>query len=332
MIAPGTLLLTRSQISKLLGAEECVRVVEEAFRLHGEGRIAPPSLLGMHTRDGGFHVKAALFDKGSESFFVAKCNANFAQNPKRHRLPTIQGVLLLADAVCGIPLVVMDSGEITVRRTAAATAVAAKYLSREDSKTMTICGCGNQGAAHLETIRNVRNIQGVYVYDIDHEKAMLLAEEYSQRVSVTAVTLEELSSALRKSDICITCTSSDHYFVRCSDISPGTFIAAVGADNEHKQEIDPRLFISNKIVADVTEQSATIGDTHHALDLGLITRSHIHGELGAIVAGRRAGRTTKEEVIIFDSTGVAFQDAAVAVLVYNRALAQDIGRRLDFND
>src|SRR5690242_1858413 len=133
MDASGTLLLTRGDISRLLDTEKCIRVVEDAFRLHGEGKLTSPSLLGMHAGDGGFHVKAALFDEGNDSYFVAKCNANFPQNPKRHGLPTIQGVLLLADAVRGIPLAVMDSGEITIRRTAAATAVAAKYLSRDDA-------------------------------------------------------------------------------------------------------------------------------------------------------------------------------------------------------
>jgi ornithine cyclodeaminase/alanine dehydrogenase-like protein (mu-crystallin family) len=102
-------------------------------------------------------------------------------------------------------------------------------------------------------------------------------------------------------------------------VAPGTFIAAVGADDERKQELDPRLFAGHKIVVDLLEQCAAIGDLHHALDQGLITRGDVHAELGDVVAGKKLGRASHDEIIIFDSTGTALQDVAAAALVYEKA-------------
>jgi ornithine cyclodeaminase/alanine dehydrogenase-like protein (mu-crystallin family) len=119
--------------------------------------------------------------------------------------------------------------------------------------------------------------------------------------------------------------------VNHDDVTPGTFIAGVGADSEEKQELDPALFTSNKIVVDVLEQCATIGDLHHALTQGLVKKSDVHAELGDIVAGKKPGRASNEEIIIFDSTGMALQDAAAAILVYEKAASAGIGSRLDFS-
>ncbi len=173
----GTLLLTRRNVSELLGTEECIRAVERAFRSYGEGKTQPPGILGVHAQDGGFHIKAGIMDL-ERSYFVAKSNANFPNN-RKIGLPTIQGVIILCDAVNGRLLALMDSIEITIIRTGAATAVATKYLARENAKTVLICGCGSQGRISLEAIMKVRNIEKVFAYDIDAEQARLFAETMS---------------------------------------------------------------------------------------------------------------------------------------------------------
>ena len=113
-------------------------------------------------------------------------------------------------------------------------------------------------------------------------------------------------------------------------VAPGTLVAAVGADSEEKQELDPALFVSNKIVVDVLEQCAAIGDLHHALQKGLLKQSDVHAELGEVVAGKKPGRMADDEIIIFDSTGMALQDAAAAVLVYKKAASAEMGQSFDF--
>src|SRR3954451_4985047 len=140
-----TRILTAADVAALLTIDDCIAAVETAFRHFGEGRIAPPQTLGVHAERGTFHVKAAVAD-----VFAAKINANFPQNPRDHNLPTIQGVIIVMDIARGTPLGIFDSPLITTLRTAAATAVAAKYLARADSHTITIIGCVIQGAAHLE--------------------------------------------------------------------------------------------------------------------------------------------------------------------------------------
>ena len=135
----GTLLLTRGDVAALLTIEECLAAVEHAFKLYGAGKTEPPGIVGVHARDGGFHIKAGLLEL-RRSYFAAKVNANFPENAKRVGLPTIQGVVVLCDGENGYPLALMDSIEITIQRTGAATGVAAKYLARPDSKTVTICG------------------------------------------------------------------------------------------------------------------------------------------------------------------------------------------------
>ena len=135
--------------------EACIEAVEHAFRLHGESRAEPPGILAMHATEGSFHIKAGILDLGRR-YFAAKTNANFPGNPARFRLPTIQGVVLLADADQGSPLALMDSAEITALRTGAATAVAAKHLARADASVATVCGCGLQGRAQLRALAAVR--------------------------------------------------------------------------------------------------------------------------------------------------------------------------------
>ncbi len=325
----GTLLLARREVAALLGLDECIAAVENAFRLYGEGKTAPPGILGVHAADGGFHIKAGLLEVG-RNYFVAKTNANFPQNPARFGLPTIQGVIIVCDAENGHPLAVMDSIEITILRTGAATAVAAKYLARPGSRVATICGCGNQGRIQLRALAKVLPIERVFAFDHDSNRARQFADEMSSALRLSAQAASDLQAAVRASDVCVTCTPAKEYFLKKEYVKDGTFVAAVGADNADKQELDPQLFATGKIVVDILDQCATIGDLHHALAAGLVKRENVHGELGEIVAGKKAGRASDDEITIFDSTGMALQDAAAAAVVYEKAVKIGEGKMMDF--
>ena len=320
------LVLSRADVFELLSLHDCIDAVERAFRLHAEGKTLGPGVLGIPAEGGGFHIKAAGM-LGERSYFAAKTNGNFADNPRRHGLPTIQGAVVLADAGNGTLLAVMDSASVTALRTGAATAVAAKYLARRDAQTATIVGCGVQGEIQLASIAAALTLRSAQVYDVDADRARDLAERASAKLArpVTAVT--DLPRALRESDVCVTCTPSRRAFVTSADIAPGTFIAAVGADSETKQELEPDLVAAATLVVDVLEQCAEIGELHHALAAGVMDRTQVHAELGDVVAGRKPGRTRDDEITIFDSTGTALQDVAAAVAVYEKARA--IGRGTD---
>ncbi|MDD5544744.1 MAG: ornithine cyclodeaminase family protein, partial [Acidobacteriia bacterium] len=136
-------------------------------------------------------------------------------------------------------------------------------------------------------------------------------------------------AAALESDVIVTCTPSKKFFLRREHVRPGTFVAAVGADNPEKQEIDPQLFAGNKVVADILSQCAEIGDLHHALNAHTITQSQVHAELGELVANKKAGRTTPREITIFDSTGTAIEDIAAAIVVYRKALQRGVGMKVN---
>jgi alanine dehydrogenase len=316
-----TLLLTRSDVADLLDLDTCISAVEAAFRLHGEGG-AQTGVLGIHVPGGGFHMKAGTL-RLKRPYFAAKTNANFPNNPAQG-LPTIQGVIVLADAEVGTPLALLDSMEITTLRTGAATAVAAKYLAREDALTAAIIGCGNQGWVQLRALRRVRALTAARVYDRDRRRAEDLARGLASELGMTIEVANDAASAARGSDIVVTCTSSHQPILDLGDVTEGAFVAAVGADNPEKQEIAPALLAASRVVVDVLDQAATMGDLHHAIAAGVMTRDGVT-ELGQIVAGRVKGeRRSPDEVTVFDSTGMALQDVAAAAAVYE--LAQATGR------
>jgi len=328
-VSAGTLLLNRGDVRELLSLDECIAAVEEAFRLHAAGKTLAPGVLGVHARGGGFHIKVAGLEKDGV-FFAAKLNGNFPQNPAKYNLPSIQGVVFLSDGENGRPLALMDSMEITLLRTGAASAIAARYLSRADSTTATICGCGNQGRIQLESLLRVRKLEFVYAWDVDAARARDFAGEMSAKLKIPVQPVDEPAQGARRSDMVATCTPSREPILRAGDVGPGTFIAAVGADSSDKQELDPCLVGASKVVVDVLEQCAEIGELHHALENCCMTRERVHAELVDLVSGRRPGRTSDEEITIFDSTGTALEDVAAAVVVYRKALERKSAGHVDF--
>ena len=325
----GTLVLTRHDVAALLTIDDCTSAVERAFKFYGEGKTQPPGVLGVHAKDGGFHIKAGILNL-DRPYFAAKVNANFPQNFVRFGLPLIQGVIVLCDAENGYPLAVMDSIEITIQRTGAATAVAARYLARPESQTLTICGCGNQGRVTFRALQNLFPFKQVFAFDLNPTQAATFASESSDEATAKIIPTSGLEEAVGKSDVIVTCTPAKQFFLKEAAVRPGTFIAAVGADSEDKQELEPKLLSRSKVVVDIVAQAASIGELHHSIDLGLMSKNNVYGELGEIVAGRKSGRSSPDEIIIFDSTGMALQDVIVAAQVYEKAVSNGLGQLIDF--
>jgi len=313
-----TLVLTRSDVQALLSPDACRVAVEEAFRAHGSGEAPPPAVLGVPSPRGGFHIKAGLLRRGRQ-FFAAKVNGNFTGNSALG-LARIQGVVVLSDGDTGVPLALLDSASITTLRTAAATAVAAQRLANRDASVVTICGCGVQGRAQLVALTRVRPIRHVFAFDIERERSQRFASEIADELNINATAVDDLRAAARASEIVVTCTPSCLPLVFDGFLAPGSFVAAVGADSEGKQELDAALLASVTLVTDVTAQCAAIGDLHHAIKAGILSLESVHAELGEVVAGQKPGRSSPDEIIVFDSTGMALQDVAAAAAVYERAV------------
>ena len=311
--------LDRAEVERLLTPQACLAAIEHAFRLLGEGKAPAPAILSMHAEQGSFHVKAGMLAT-DRPYFAAKINANFPGNALRG-LPTIQGALVLSDAANGTPLAIMDSASITALRTAAASALAAKHLARKGASTLAVCGCGGQAAAQLLALYAACRPERVMVFDIDQARATALADHVNRTTGITIKVAASVEQCFAHADVVATCTTARRYFVTREMVQPGTFIAAVGADHEDKQEIEPALLAGAKVVTDLTSQAAAIGDLHHAIAAGAMSAGDVHAELGEIVCGRKRGRASDEEVTIFDSTGTGLQDVAAAIAVHERAVA-----------
>jgi len=211
----------------------------------------------------------------------------------------------------------MDSIEITLRRTAAATALAARFLARPDSATVLICGCGEQGAAQLDALCEVLPLRRAFAWDRDRAKARAFAEA-RRRPGLGVEAVGELRAAAA-ADVIVTCTTASTPFLEPGLVADGAFIAAVGADSPHKSEVQPALMKRAMVVADVLAQCAIMGDLHHAMKAGAMGADDVHAELHELVAGTKPGRTDDAQIILFDSTGTAMQDVAAAASIYARA-------------
>jgi alanine dehydrogenase len=329
--AAVTRLLSQRDIARLIDIESCIDAVERAFRLHGDGRTTRPGVLGTHVDGGGFHVKTAGL-AGDRFYFAAKVNANFPANPRLRGLPTIQGVVLLFDATTGAPLAILDSIEITRLRTAAASAVAAKHLSRADARVMTIIGCGAQADAHVRALVAVRRLERIFAFDADSARARSLARRMRTHDGIDVMPVDDCRRAMTESDIVVTCTPARAPIVASGDLPAGVFVAAVGADSEDKHEIDVHALAECAVVADVVEQCAAIGELHHALEAGVMTLADVRADLAGVVSGATAGRVSPTERVVFDSTGTALQDVAAAALAYERACEQSAGISITLAD
>ena len=316
--------LNGSDVSRLLDMGACIQEVENAFRARGEGRRATSSVAGLELTGGGLHAKLGALDI-SRGYAAAKINANFPDNPTRRGLPTIQGILVLFDASSGVPLACMDSATITAMRTAAASAVAARHLALPNAASVAFIGCGTQARAHLSALCIVRPITSVAAYDAQPGAAERFAAEVKNDRGVEVLVAESAREAARACGIVVTSTTSQRAVLDVPDVREGTFVAAVGADNEHKQEISPALLRAAVVIVDDLEQCCRIGDLHHALDHGAMRREDVRASLDQVVAGASPGRLDSGEIIIFDSTGVAIEDVAAAALVYERAEATAAG-------
>jgi ornithine cyclodeaminase/alanine dehydrogenase-like protein (mu-crystallin family) len=327
---PETLVLTGGDIGALMGLGDYRDAVEAAFIASAKGLGLAPSPMHVAGDGGGFHVKGAGFPAGvlgPRAYAAFKINGNFPDNPKKNGRPTIQGVIVLCDGRNGRVLALMDSIEITLQRTAAASAVAARKLARPGSRRIAILGCGAQAWPQLQALSDVLPIAEGFAWDREPSKAQALSSRaLGADIELSATT--DLAEATRNADVIVTCTTARAPFLGPEHVKPGAFIAAVGADAPEKHEIHPDLFRHATVVADVAAQALSMGDSHHAVAAGAMPADGLHAELAEVIAGLRPGRMSAKEITLFDSTGVAIQDVASAARVYELALARGLGARV----
>jgi alanine dehydrogenase len=323
------LLLSGAALRRLVAPADTVAALRAAYRALADNPGDQGRSLGFTVERGSIHVKAGLLP-GSRAVFAAKVNVNLPGNEARTRLPTIQGVVVLADATDGRPLAILESMTLTALRTAAAAALAATYGARPDARRLAIIGCGAQARDQLAAFAAAFRLETVAVFDLDAAKAASFARAAGSGLRCT--TAPSVAAAVAGADLVVTCTTAKAPVLTADMDLAGAFVAAVGADNLAKQEIDPALMARARVLVDDLDACAAGGDLFHALAAGTMTRDAIAADLAELAAGRKAGRARADELVIFDSTGSGVQDVALAEAAYRAALRSGAGAGFDLAD
>lgn len=318
--APPTLLLARSVIAGLATTRDYLDAMQRAFTGLAEQRYRLPEVLHLPAQRGAFHVKSAARVE-PPALAVIKINGNFPGNASTHGLPTIQGMIAVLDAERGCVLAIMDSTEITARRTAAATALAARHVARAGSRTLGLIGCGTQARYHVEALSDVAQLETILFYDSRDDAASAFEASVRER-GPAARRAADPRAAARETDIVVTVTTSSTPVLALDDVARGAFVAGVGADNASKHELAPDLLAASRVVVDSRAQAAAGGDLHHAIASGTMSVEDVYAELSEVVSGAKPGRGHADERYVFDSTGLAVQDHAAVEMVFERASAR----------
>jgi ornithine cyclodeaminase/alanine dehydrogenase-like protein (mu-crystallin family) len=303
-------ILSREDVQQALPMGQAIEAMKAAFAQLSTGRADVPLRAALQVdRHNGVTLFMPAYLAADDQMAV-KIVSVFNDNPAKG-LPLIHALVVVVDATTGRPAAVMDGTVLTALR---------------DVRTVAVFGAGAQGRTQLEAVCAVRPIREARVYDVAPEQAVAYADEMSQRLSLPVRVAETPAGAVRQADVICTATTSSSPVFEDADVRPGTHINAVGAYTPHMQEVPAETVLRARVVIDHREASlAEAGDLLIPLQQGLMTEAHIYAELGEIVAGRKPGRASSEEITLFKSVGVAVQDVAAAGAVLEAARRLGLG-------
>ncbi len=321
-----TLILGRTDMMGLLTPAEYNACVEQAYRMHGERRfyMEPKGHIVLDKYPGEWEAMPSYIEEPEAA--ACKWVSIREQNRAKFDLPTVFSILIYTHPETGFPLAICDGSYHTVMRTGSAAAVSAKWLARKDSKRLAIVGAGNMAEGALATCNEVFDWDEVRVWSRSQATVdRFLAAEQPKYPDLNILGSTNLEDVVPSADVVVTITPARGPIVKDEWIAPGTHIAAVGADKDGDQELDPKILQRARIFVDDIRQCRTDGEINVPLQQGLIVEADIAGEIGEVVAGKKQGRTSDSEVTVFDSTGIALQDSATVPLEYERAVAAGVG-------
>jgi alanine dehydrogenase len=327
-----TLLLTRSDVKALVTLDEIVTAVKDAFIQKSEGKVQMPAknFLFFKNYQGDLRSMPSYLE-GSDIAAVKIVNSHPENRAKG--LPSVMGVIVLVSPETGAPLCIMDATLLTALRTGAASSIATDILAKKEAHVFGMVGAGAQAQAQLEAIVKVRDIEYMKVFDRVISRAKEFTSQMSQIFgSIHIEVATTVADAVKGSDIVTTITPTKAPIVMDAWVEEGVHINAIGADAPGKQELDPRILKRAKVVVDDLEQASHGGEINVPIKNGIIKIGEIYAEIGDLITGKKPGRTSNKDITIFDSTGLAIQDAASAAAVYKKALQRKVGLLLDFLD
>lgn len=317
-----TLILTKKDVLRLMVMKDVISVVEQGFRdwITGGGVMPPKAYL--QVEKGDFRAMPASLPAAAGMKWV---NVH-KENPQKG-LPTVMAVLVYNDPLTGYPLAVMDATDITAYRTGATAALASKYLARKNSSILGIVGAGRQAYTQILAHMEIFKFSKIKIYDVATQVTDKLIQSLSNYPLEASSLIETVQS-----DIVCTVTTARQPIIEQKWVLPGTHINAVGADAEGKQELEPQILKSACVVVDDIRQAVKAGEINVPITQGYYSQHEVYGTLGELVTNQKRGRTDDSQITIFDSTGVAIEDIAVAHLLFDCARKKKVGINLNLVD
>jgi alanine dehydrogenase len=327
-MSPGrVLVLSRQDLERVIDYRLAIRVIREAFKAMARHQtVMPPKIYLPLPGGNDFRAMPAYLAR------PAACGVKWVNVHPRNPclgLPSVMAVIVLNDPATGVPLAIMDGLLITKVRTAAASAVAARTLARRDSHTVGLVGCGAQADAQLLALAECFSLRRVNVWGYRSGEARRFCSRMARRMpQAQFAPCASVAACVREVDLIVTITPSRRPLVKRAWLAEGVHINAVGADAPGKQELEPRILQEATVVIDEREQAIHGGELNVPIRRGQFRPADIHATLGDILIRRKPGRRSRRELTVFDSTGLAIHDVALAWALLQRARRHGLGRSI----
>lgn len=326
-----TLLINKEETTRLLPMSECIDVVRDVLKTMAEGVVVNPlrAATWMPDRKGLIGTMPGFV--GDPPALAVKVVSVFPNNHDAG-YDSHQGAVLLFDTKYGTLQAIADAGEITAIRTAAASAVATAELARKDASKLALIGSGVQATTHLEAISLVRDISEVSVWSRNFEHAQKFAKEQSEARSIKVEAFENGRDVVADADIVCTLTAAREPVLEGEWLKAGAHINAVGACTPKARELDTQAVVKSRLIVDSRESTfGEAGDFLIPLAEKAIGEDHIVAELGEVLVGKVEGRTSEDEVTLYESLGIAIEDVAVLRHIYEKALKEGVGTEFELS-
>jgi len=327
-----TRLLSRKDIESIFTMKMCMEAVERAFADLASGNAVMPQRtpIGVPDKQGiALFMPAYIKSLGA---LGAKVVSVYKDNAAKHNLPTVLGMIILLDDETGFPLALMDGGYLTAMRTGAVSGVATQYMARPEGRVAAIFGTGVQAFTQVLAVHEARPLTRLLAYSIDPKDARRkFADRITAQTGLKVELADDAAAAVRESDIVILATSASTPVVAGDWFKPGTHINGIGSHAPKMRELDTLTVQKSRIICDQTIAcKAEAGDFIIPAEAGEWAWDRVAGDLGEVILGRVAGRTSREEITLFKSVGLAVQDMSAARSVYNEAVKKGIGTEFQF--
>lgn len=324
--------LSEEDTRQLLELEEVIEAIENVYKekASGSGKVFPLVFHEFEKGAADMDIKSGTLDK--MGVYGLKLVSWFGNNPSKG-LPSLSGIVMLFDSSTGLPIGTISAEHMTGMRTGAAGAIGAKYLARNNSEVMLMVGSGHQASYQIRAMQTViKGLKKVFVYDpINFESAKGFISKFEYKLdSIEYIPVQDLETSVANSDIIVTATPSKKPLIMKEWVKAGTHFSCMGSDMSGKQEIDENILKSAKLFTDDILQSVSVGEFEVGINNGTITKEDIICEIGDVLNGEYDGRTSDNDITVFDSTGIGLQDIAAGYIAIQKAKKINIGTEVKF--